>query len=89
MELSSTANTVTPEGTTNGFISPEYFLNFFSNMYIPHGCRSFKFLVLRSLEDMPLSKTLPQAEVKITHFLHTGFFENLFLPIRKGGGLWS
>ena len=85
MELSATSNRVTPKGTINGFISPEYFLDFFSNLYIPHGCRSFRFLVLRLLEDMPLSKTLPQAEVKISHFLQAEFSENLFFTHQKGG----
>ena len=34
------------------FISPEYFLNFFSNLYIaPWLRKSFKFIVLRLLED--------------------------------------
>ena len=60
--------------TPKGFISPESFLNFFLNLYIPPWLwKSFKFIVLRSLQIhlwvinwicsfllMPRSKTLPQ-----------------------------
>ena len=61
--------------TPKGFISPEYFLNFFSNLFIPPWLwKSFKFMVLRLLEStfvsqkiasslflfMPPSKILPQ-----------------------------
>ena len=88
MKLSSTSNTVTPKGTTKGFISPEYFLNFFSNLYIPPLLqKSFKFPVLWLLEDtfllMPLSKTPPKKK-EITHFLQTGLSENLFFTQQKG-----
>ena len=38
--------------TPMDFISPEYFLNFFSNLYIPPWLqKSFKFMVLRLLEN--------------------------------------
>ena len=38
--------------TPNGFIFPEYFLNFFTTLYIPPWLRkSFKFIVLRLLEN--------------------------------------
>ena len=81
MKLSSTFNKVTLKGTTKGFISPEYFLIFFSNLHSPPWLRkSFKFLVLRLLEDtfllMPLSKTLPRQK-EITHFLRTEFSEKM------------
>ena len=55
--------------TPKGLMSPEYFLNFFSNLYIPPWLqKSFKFMVLRLLENtfvsqikcllMPPSKSL-------------------------------
>ena len=62
--------------TPKVFIFPEYFLNFFLNLYIPPWLqKSFKFLVLRLLVHlrvknesvhfflMPLSKTFPQVLV--------------------------
>ena len=64
-----------------GFISPEYFLDFFSNLYIPPWLRkSFKFMTLRWLENTFLSqknwicsfllispsKTLPQVYIITT-----------------------
>ena len=44
--------------TPKGFIfSPEYFLNFFSNLYIAQWLReSFKFMVLRLLENAFVSQ---------------------------------
>ena len=62
-------------GLLRGFVSPEYFLNFFPNLYIPPWLwKNFKFMVLRSLENtsatqkieyvftlfIPPSKTHPQ-----------------------------
>ena len=42
--------------TPKGFISPEYSLNFFSNLYNPPRLRkSLKFMVLRLLEDTLVS----------------------------------
>ena len=42
-----------------GFISPEYFLDFFSNLYIPPWLRkSFKFMTLRWLENTFLSQKI-------------------------------
>ena len=50
-----------------GFISPKYFLNFFSNLYIPPWLQeSFKFMVLRLLENTFVSQKtefVPQAKV--------------------------
>ena len=89
MELSLTSNTVTRKGITKAFISTEYFLNFFWNLYIPSWLRkSFKFLVLRLLEDMSLSKILPPAEGNYP-FPPKRVSENLFFTQQKGGGLWS
>ena len=42
MELSATSNRVTPKGTTNGFISPEYFLNFFLKPVYPPWLQKFQ-----------------------------------------------
>ena len=45
--------------TRKGFISPEYFLNFFLNLYIPPWLRkSFKVIVLRLLQYICESKKL-------------------------------
>ena len=53
--------------TPKGFISPEYFLNFFSNLYIPPWLQeSFKFMVLRLLENTFVSQKtefVPQAKL--------------------------
>ena len=82
MKHSSTSNTVTPKGAAKECISPKYFLSFFSNLYIPPWLwKSFKFLVLRLLEDtfvlMPPSKTLPKAEGNYP-FPPNSVSENLF-----------
>ena len=48
--------------TSKEFIYPKYFLNFFSNLYFSktcishHGCKNFKFMVLRLLENTFESK---------------------------------
>ena len=43
--------------TPKGLMSPEYFLNFFSNLYIPPWLqKSFKFMVLRLLENKFVSQ---------------------------------
>ena len=92
MKLSSTSNTMTPKGTTKatkGFISPEYFLNFFSNLYIPPLLqKSFKFPVLWLLEDtfllMPLSKTLPQEEGNYPFPTNRVFWKFVFHPAERG-----
>ena len=45
--------------TPKGFISPEYFLNFFSNVYIaPWLQKSFIFMVLRLLENTFVSQKI-------------------------------
>ena len=45
--------------TPKGFISPEYFLNFLSNLYIPPWLqKSFKFMVLRLLENTFVSQKI-------------------------------
>ena len=67
MKLSSTASTVTPKRTNKGVYPSRIFLNFFLKPVYPNMVvKSFKFLVLRLLEDkffpMSLSKPLPQAE---------------------------
>ena len=83
--------------TPKGFISPEYFLIFFSNLYIPpwlkkmfqiHGVKiTGKYICesknwICSFSLMPPSKTLPQRK----------FFENLFFPSREredyGAKIW-
>ena len=47
-----------------GFISPEYFLDFFSNLYIPPWLRkSFKFMTLRWLEN-----TFLRQKIESVHF---------------------
>ena len=50
-----------------GFISPEYFLNFFSNLYIPIWLQeSFTFMVLRLLKNTFVSQkteVAPQAKL--------------------------
>ena len=51
--------------TPKGFISPEYFLNFFSNLYIPAWLpKTFKFMVLRLLEN-----TFENQKIESVHFL--------------------
>ena len=67
MKLSSTSNTVTRKRTNKGVYLSRIFLDFFLEPVYPNMVeKSFKFLVLRSLEDkfllMSLSKPLPQAE---------------------------
>ena len=50
--------------TPKGFISPEYFLNFFSNLYNPPWLRkSFKFIVLSLLEN-----TFASQKIESLHF---------------------
>ena len=45
--------------TPKGFISPEHFLNFFSNLYItPWLQKSFKFMVLRLLKKKFVSQKI-------------------------------
>ena len=45
--------------TPKGFISPEYFLDFFLNLYIPKWLRkSFKFIVLRLLANTSVSQKI-------------------------------
>ena len=45
--------------TPKGLISPEYFLNFFSNLYIPPGLqKSIKFMVLQLLENAFVSQKI-------------------------------
>ena len=66
-----------------GFSCPEYLSIFFSNLYIPPWLRkSFKFMVLRLLKN-----TFVNQKFESLHFY--SFFENLFFPRRKGGGLRS
>ena len=89
MKLSLTSNTVTPKGTIKGFISPEYFLNFFSNLYIPPWLqKTFQFLVLRLSEDtfllMPLSKILPKAEGNYPFPPNRVFWKSVFHPAERG-----
>ena len=96
--------------TCKGFISPEYFLKFFSNLYIQPWLRKiFKLMMLKLLENTFASQknksvdfySCPEQisppgfyhhhsrQKEIIHFLRTIFFENLFFPSRKGGGLRS
>ena len=50
--------------TSNWFISPEYSLNYFSNLYIPSWLwKNFKFMVLRLLK-----KTFVSQKIKSVHF---------------------
>ena len=50
--------------TPKGFISPESFLNFFLNLYIPRWLRkSFKFILLRLL-----ANTLESQKIESVHF---------------------
>ena len=85
--------------TPQGFISPEYSLNFFCNLYIPPWLQqSFKFMVLRLLENemnlfillMPQAKHFSRfyrhhsRQKEITHFPQTTFFENLYCPAERG-----
>ena len=86
--------------TPKEFISAEYFLNFFSNLYIPPWLQeSFKFMVLRLLENTFVSQKtefVPQAKLsprflssplqakEITHSPQTKCFENLFFISRQG-----
>ena len=52
--------------TPKGFISPEFFLNFFLNLYIPTWLRkSFKFMVLRLL-----ANTFVSQKIEFVHFTH-------------------
>ena len=64
-------------------ISLEYFLNFFSNLYIP-SClqKSFKFMVLRLLEDTYVSRNLTMNLINLFLINYTWMvftFENSFL----------
>ena len=83
-----------------GFISPEYFLIFFWNLYIPPWLQScFKFMVLRLLENTfvsqktnlcPKQNSPPgfyhyhSRQKEITHFPQTKCLENLFFVSRQG-----
>ena len=50
--------------TSEGFISPEYFLNFFQNLYIIAWLqKSFKFMLLRLLENTFLNQ-----KIETVHF---------------------
>ena len=86
MKLSSTSNTVTPKGTTKEFIPPEYFLNFFSNLYIP---RSGVKIIGRYIFAHALKQYSPQGRRKLPISSKQGFLKIYFLPSRMGGGLWS
>ena len=58
-ELTSRINPLIILLTTKGFIFPEYFLNFFSYLYIPPLMRkSFKFMVFILLENTFMSQKL-------------------------------
>ena len=84
--------------TPKRFISPESFLNFFLNLFIPPWLRkSFKFIVLRSLQihlwvkkiecfnfySCPQAKLAPK-QTGIAHSYRTAFLKIFFLR-RKGG----
>ena len=84
--------------TPRGFISPEYLLNFFSNLFTPQWLRkSFESIVLRSLENRFVSQ-----KIKYVHFysrlqakLSPRFLssplqtEGNYPFSQNGGGLWS
>ena len=56
-EFTSSIHPVIFLWTPKGLISPEYFLNFFSNLYIPPGLqKSIKFMVIRLLENTFVSQ---------------------------------
>ena len=56
-EFSSRMHPLTFPWTPKGFISPYYFLNFLSNLYIPPRLqKSFKFMVLRLPENTFVSR---------------------------------
>ena len=71
--------------TPKGFISPDYFLNFFLNLYIPPWLwKSFKFmLLLRSLANRFGVKKPPQAEGNYP-FLPNSIFWKSYFSQQKG-----
>ena len=91
--------------TPQGFISPEFFLIFFTNLYIPPWLRkSFKFIVLRLLQIHLLVKKLilfifnyaPKQNPPLSprqkelSIIFEQRFLKIFFPEQKGGrGLWS
>ena len=89
MKLSSTSNTVTRKRTNKGVYLSRIFLDFFLEPVYPNMVeKSFKFLVLRSLEDkfllMSLSKPLPQAEGNYHFPPNRVFWKSVFHPAERG-----
>ena len=86
--------------TPKGFFSPKYFLNFFSNLYIPLWLqKSFKFIVLRLLENtiMTCLRAKPSPRFLSSPLQAGGnylfpsnkvFWKSVF-PQQRGEGLWS
>ena len=91
MKLSSTSNTVTRKRTNKGVYLSRIFLDFFLKPVYPNMVeKSFKFLVLRSLEDkfllMSLSKPLPQAEGNYHFPPNRIFWKSVFHPAERVEG---
>ena len=96
-EFTSRINLLIFLWTPKGFISPEHFWNFFSNLYIPSWLqKSFKFMVLRLLENTFVSQKIesvywwPQAKLS-PRFLSSPLQTegNYPFPQKSGEGLWS
>ena len=67
--------------TPKGLISPEYFLNFFSNLYIPPGLqKSFKFMVLRLLENTFVSQNTGKYICESKYWICLLMAQNKTLP---------
>ena len=91
MKLSSTSNIATPKRTNKGVYFSIIFLDFFLKPVYPNMVvKSFKFLVLRLLEDkffpMSLSKPLPQAEGNYHFPPNRVFWKSVFHPAERGQG---
>ena len=87
--------------TPKGFLSPDSFLNFFLNLYIPPWLpQSFKFIVLRLLQNSILLMPPPPPQAKLSPkfciiipqaagncaFLQTAFSEDIFSWAERGWG---
>ena len=92
-------NTVICLWTLKGFISPEYFLNYFSNFYIPPWLwKSFKLMVLTLLANALNQKTesghwicpcqkflslYPKAEGNYPFLSNSVFWKSVFSPAER------
>ena len=87
--------------TPKGFISPESFLNFFLNLYIPLWLqKSFKFMLLRLLANTFVGEKLnlfiftqapkqnsPPGFYHYPFLPNSNFWRFIFSPVERGGGM--